>query len=113
MSRKRRSNNIIDLSQEQITYENPKNVKLHSSKLFFVKSHNGILLNKMPYGVNSITILDENLEEMNFERRSVFYFDENDLRKMVLVETNQGDYEEFVFSPEKNDFVERKSSLIE
>ena len=90
-------------------YEEPKNIKLHSSELFFVKGHNGVLLRKMPVCVSNICILDSNLEEMPTNHFNVYYFDNDDEDKILLVELEDGDYEEFVFSSSANDFVKRKS----
>lgn len=111
MSRKNRST-LIDLSREQDLYESSNKIELHASRLFFVKRKKGVILNKIPGETKSISILDENLEEVSTNSRSVFFFDDERINYMLLIETMEGDYIEFVFSPEQNDFIKRKSALF-
>jgi len=111
MSRHNRSN-VIDLSREQDLYETSNKIELHASRLFFVKRKKGVILNKLPGETKSISILDENLEEISTNSRSIFFFDDERINYMLLIETMEGDYIEFVFSPEQNDFIKRKSALF-
>ena len=110
MSRHNRSN-VIDLSKEQSLYGVPNRTELHASKLFFVRKKKGVLLNKLPELTRSITILNERLEDICTDK-TVYFFDDDRLDHMLLIETIEGDYVEFVFSPSDNDFVERKSELM-
>ena len=110
MSRHNRSN-IIDLSKEQYLFGSSNKNELHASKLFFVRKKKGVVLNKLPEATKSISILNESLEDVGTDR-NVYFFDDDRVDHMLLIETKEGDYVEFVFSPSQNDFVERQSKLM-
>ena len=90
-------------------------IELHPSNLFFTKGNsaerNGVVLTKTPANVQNIEVLDEHLETINVPWK-VYYFHENDSKKMVLVTTRDGETYEFIYNVSSKQFEERHSQLL-
>lgn len=89
--------------------------ELHSSTYFYTKGtsseRNGVVVKSIPEGVQSVEVLNEDLEPINVSREA-YFFHENDGEKIVLVTLKNGAFVEFKYDFELKDFVERKSCLF-
>ena len=95
------------ITTEQMVYGYDDSVRLHWSNLFFVKGGDGnkVVLNKIPPGVKSVEILDENSDALPILER-IFTFKPH-TKNVVLITTSSQDYRYFEYRPEKGGFIEK------
>ena len=96
------------ITQEQILYGYSVAVRLHESKLFYVKGREGnkVLLNRFPDGVKSVEILDEHADVIPILGKT-FPFKPH-TKNIVMITTNDDKFVYYEYRPEKGGFVEKK-----
>ena len=90
-------NNIYNTCAE--LYGRDNSVRLHGSGLFFIKSNNGVVLNKYPFGVKKLTVLRKELDGYHYPQEvdyKVYYFHDEPLLLEVEVDP-------FLYSGETDD----------